>query len=58
MIIEAMNKKTKKPNKLIANMEKGMATHSRVLDWRISMDRRAWRATAYGVKKSQTQLSN
>ena len=35
-------------------LEEGMATHSSVLAWRISMDRGAWRATVNGVSKSQT----
>ena len=26
--------------------------------WELVMDREAWRATAHGVTKSQTQLSN
>ena len=38
-------------------MEESMATHSRILAWRIPMDKGAWRATVYGVAKSQTQLS-
>ena len=33
-----------------------MATHSRILAWRIPMDRGAWRAAAPGVTKSQTGL--
>ena len=36
-------------------MEKGMATHSSILAWRIPMDRGAWRATVHGVAKSWTQ---
>ena len=39
-------------------LEKGWATHSSILAWRISMDRGAWRATVRGVPKSQTQLSD
>ena len=39
-------------------LEKGKATHSSILAWRIPMDRGAWRAAVYGVLKSQTQLSN
>ena len=35
-----------------------MATHSRILAWRIFMDRGAWWATVYAVTKSQTQLSD
>ena len=38
--------------------EEGMATHSSILAWRIPMDSGAWRATVYGVTKSQSQLSN
>ena len=38
-------------------LEEGMATHSSVLAWRISMDRGAWQATVPGIT-SQTQLSN
>ena len=39
-------------------LEKGMATHSSSLAWRIPMDRGAWRATVYGVAKNQTCLSD
>ena len=39
-------------------LEKGMATHSSILAWRIPMDRGAWGATVHGVPKSQTWLSN
>ena len=39
-------------------LEKGMATHSSILAWRIPMDRGAWQATVNGVTKSQTQLSD
>ena len=38
-------------------LEEGMATHSSILAWRISMDRGAWRATVHRVAKSQTRLS-
>ena len=41
---------------LIPGLEKGMATHSRVLAWKIPMDRGAWWATVHGVAKSRTQL--
>ena len=37
-------------------LEEGMATHSRILTWRISMDRKTWQAIIHGVPKSQTQL--
>ena len=33
-------------------LEEGMATHTSILAWRISMDREAWWATVYGVMKS------
>ena len=39
-------------------LEKGMATYSSILAWRIPMDRGAWQATVYGVSKSRTRLSN
>ena len=39
-------------------LEEGMATHSSTLAWKIPMDRGAWRATAHGVAKIRTQLSN
>ena len=39
-------------------LEKGMATHSNNLAWRIPMDRGAWWATAHGVTKNQTQLGD
>ena len=35
-------------------LEEGVATHSSILAWRISMDRGAWQATVHGVAKSQT----
>jgi len=35
-------------------LEKGMATHSSILAWRIPIDRGAWRATVHGVAKSRT----
>ena len=38
--------------------EEGMAVHSSIPAWRITMDRGAWRATGHGVAKSQTQLSD
>ena len=33
-------------------LEEGMATHSRILAWRIPMDRGAWWATAHGIAES------
>ena len=39
-------------------LEEGMATPSSILAWRIPMDRGARRATAHGVTKSSTQLSD
>ena len=39
-------------------LEEGMATHSSILVWRISMDRGAWRTTVHGVAKSRIRLSN
>ena len=39
-------------------LEEGVATHSSILAWRISMDRGAWRATVHGVAESQTQPSD
>ena len=38
-------------------LEKGMATYSSILAWRIPMDRGAWRAAVHGVAKSWTRLS-
>ena len=36
-------------------LEEGMATHSSIFAWRISMDRGAWEgATVHGVAKSRT----
>ena len=34
---------------------RGMTTHSRILAWRILMDRGAWQAMVHRVAKSQTQ---
>ena len=39
-------------------LEKGMATHSSILAWRIPMDRGSWCATAHGVAKGRKQLSD
>ena len=35
-------------------LEKGMTTYSRILAWRILMDRGAWQATVHGVTESDT----
>ena len=35
-------------------LEKGMATHSNILAWRIPMDREVWQATIHRVAKSRT----
>ena len=40
----------------IGDLEKGMATHSSILPWRIPMDRGAWWAAVHGVAKSGTCL--
>ena len=34
------------------HLEDGVETHDNILVWRITMDRGAWQATVYGVKKS------
>ena len=39
-------------------LEKGMATSSNILAWKIPMDRGAWQAAVYGVAKSRTRLSD
>ena len=39
-------------------LEEGMAAHSSILAWRLSMDRGAWWATVQGVPKSWTRLSD
>ena len=36
------------------SLKEGMETHSRILAWRIPMDRGAWQATVHGVAKSWT----
>ena len=35
-------------------LEEGMATHSSILAWRMSMDRGAWWAAVHGVTRSRT----
>ena len=35
-------------------LEKGVATHSSILAWRIPMNRGAWQATVHGVTESDT----
>ena len=35
-------------------LEKGMATHSNILAWRIPMDREVWQATIHRITKSRT----
>ena len=39
-------------------LDKGMATQSSILAWRIPMDRGAQQATVHGITKSWTQLSD
>ena len=39
-------------------LEQGMTAHSSILAWRIPIDRGPWQATAHGVTKSQTRLSD
>ena len=39
-------------------LEKGMATHSKVLAGENPMDRGAWRATVHGFAENQTRLSD
>ena len=36
------------------SLEKGMATHSSILAWRIPMDRGTWQATVHEVAKLDT----
>ena len=35
-------------------LKEGMATHSSILGWRVTMDRGFWQAVVHGVSKSQT----
>ena len=37
-------------------LEEGMATHSSILAWRVSVNRGAWWATVHSVMKSWTRL--
>ena len=37
-------------------LEEGMATHSSVLDWRMLMDKGAWRAAVHGITQNWTRL--
>ena len=39
-------------------LEEGLATRSRILAWRIPMDRGAWWAMGHGVTESWTRLSD
>ena len=39
-------------------LEEGVATHYSILDWRIRMDRGAWRATVHEATKSLTELND
>ena len=39
-------------------LEKGMATHSSILAWRIPKVRGVWRATVHGVAESWILLSD
>ena len=39
-------------------LERGMATHSSILAWRLPMDRGAWWATVHVIARSQTRLSD
>ena len=39
------------------SMEKGMATYSSILAWRIPMDRGAWQATVHGVARVRHDLA-
>ena len=40
------------------SLEKGMATHSSILAWRISWTGEPGRLQSMGLQKSQTRLSN
>ena len=40
------------------SLEEGMETHSRILAWRIPMNRGAWQVTVHEVAKNRALLSN
>ena len=46
--------KALQPHLEVDPLEKEMATHSNILAWNNSVNRKAWQATVYGVSKSQT----
>ena len=39
-------------------LEKGMATHSNILAWRIPWTKGTWGATVHGVSRNLAQMSN
>ena len=39
-------------------LQKGMATHSSILAWRIPWTRGAWQATVHGVEKNWKRLNS
>ena len=41
----------------VPGLEEGMAAHSSILAWKISVGRGAWQAIVHGIAKSQTRLS-
>ena len=41
----------------IQSLEEGMATHSSIFAWRISMDKGAWQAMTHKVAKSRTEVT-
>ena len=43
---------------IVDKLEEGMAIHSSILAWRITLDRGDWQTSVQGVAKSQTWLSN
>ena len=40
------------------SLDEGMVTHSRILAWRIPMDKGAWQAKVHEVIKNWTRLSD